>query len=80
MQLVHQSSDLQNVSVTNILQCNLYIIIIQFVCLFVCESQLKYAKNSHQSLRNYRNPPGKGTARIGVTRPVVFASQLTAIF
>ena len=28
--------------------------IIQFVCLFVRDSRLNYAKNSHQSLRDYR--------------------------
>ena len=43
--------------------------IIQFVCLFVRNSRLNYAKQSHQ--RNYRNPPGRTTPRIGVTRHVV---------
>ena len=47
------------------------IYIIQFVCLFVRDSRLNYAKNSHQSLGNYRDPPGRTTPRIGVTRPVV---------
>ena len=49
--------------------CNLHCI--QFVCLFVRDSRLNYAKNSHQSLRNYRDPLGRMTPRIGVTRPVV---------
>ena len=48
-----------------------YLYIIQFVRLFVRNSRLNYAKNSHQSLRNYRDPPGRTTPRIGVTRPVV---------
>ena len=47
------------------------IYIIQFVCLFVRESRLNYAKNSHQNLRNYRDPLGRMIPRIGVTRPVV---------
>ena len=45
--------------------------IIQFVCLFVRDSRLNYAKNSHQSLGNYRDPPGGTTPRIGVSRSVV---------
>ena len=49
---------------------NLYIYIIR-LCLFVRDSRLNYAKNSHQSLRNYRDPLGRTTPRIGVTRPVV---------
>ena len=44
---------------------------IQFVCLFVRDSCLNYGKNSHQSLRDYRDLPGRTTPRIGVTRPVV---------
>ena len=48
---------------------NLYYII-QFVCLFVRDSRLNYAKKSYQSLRNYRNLPGRTTPRIGVTRRV----------
>ena len=51
--------------------CTISLYIIQFVCLFVRDSRLNYAKNSHQSLRNYRDPPGRTTPRIGVTRPVV---------
>ena len=47
------------------------IYIIQFVCLFVRDSRLNYAKKSYQSLRNYRNLPGRMTPRIGVTRHVV---------
>ena len=39
--------------------------------MFVRDSRLNYAKNSHQSLRNYRDPPGRTTPRIGVTRLVV---------
>ena len=49
----------------------IYIYIIQFVCLFVRDSRLNYAKNSHQSLRDYTNPPGRTPPRIGVTRHVV---------
>ena len=47
------------------------IYIIKFVCLFVRDSRLNYAKYSHQSLRDYIDPPGRTTPRIGVTRPVV---------
>ena len=39
--------------------------------MFVRNSCLNYAKNSHQNLRDYRDPPGRTTPRIGVTRPVV---------
>ena len=46
------------------------IYIIQFVCLFVRDSRLNYAKKSYQSLRNYRKLPGRTTPRIGVTRHV----------
>ena len=49
----------------------LSIYIIQFVCLVVRDSCLNYAKYSHQSLRDYRDLPGRTTPRIGVTRPVV---------
>ena len=48
-----------------------YYNIIQFVCLFVRDSRLNYAKDSHQSFGNYRDPPGRTTPRFGVTRPVV---------
>ena len=41
------------------------------VCLFVRDSRLNYAKYSHQSLRDYRDLPGRTTPRIGVTRPAV---------
>ena len=50
---------------------NLYNYIIQFVCLFVRDSRLNYTKNSHQSLRNHRDPPGRTSPCIGITRPVV---------
>ena len=49
----------------------LSIYIIQFVCLVVRDSCLNYAKYSHQSLRDYRDLPGRTTLRIGVTCPVV---------
>ena len=39
--------------------------------LFVRDSRLNYVKYSHQSLRDYRDLPGRTTPRIGVTRPVV---------
>ena len=45
------------------------IYIIQFV--FVHDSRLNYAKNSHQSLRNYRDPLGRTTLHISITHPVV---------
>ena len=41
------------------------------MCLSVHDSRLNYAKNSHQSLRDYREPPGRTTPHIGVTRHVV---------
>ena len=41
------------------------------VCVFVHDSRLIYAKNSQQSLRDYRDLPGRTTPHIGVTRPVV---------
>ena len=41
------------------------------MCLFVHASHLKYTKNSHQSLRDYRELPGRMTPHIGITRPVV---------
>ena len=41
------------------------------MCLFVCDSRLNYAKNSHQSLRDYRELPGRTTPHISVNCPVV---------
>ena len=49
----------------------LYNYIIPQVCLFVLDSHLNYAKNSHQSLRDYREPPGRTTPYIGATHPAV---------
>ena len=59
------------VSLSDFYRIESSIYIIQFVYLFVRDLRLNYAKYSHQSLRGYRDPPGRTTPRIGVTRPVV---------
>ena len=51
--------------------CTDTIYIYNSVCVFVHNSRLIYAKNSHQSLRDYRDLPRRTTPHIGVTRPVV---------
>ena len=69
VQIIYQNQVLR--FIVNSGQMYVSIYIIQFVCLFVHDSRLNYAKYSHQSLRDYIDLPGRTTPRIGVTHPVV---------